>query len=103
MKDTVETVEIQKTVDRMIKFIEQNTSFCCTYFDYVGVYIVGEKWVWLDKGAKVVILKVYERNHEYLALNELGGQLRLKYLDKDSNVPLLIPENLKFYLGGIDD
>lgn len=27
MKDTVETVEIQKTVDRMIKSIEQNTSF----------------------------------------------------------------------------
>lgn len=103
MKDTVETVEIQKTVDRMIKFIEQNTSFYCIYSDYVGVYIVGEKWGWLDKGAKVVILKVYERNHEYLALNELGGQLRLKYLDKNSNAPLLIPENLKFYLGGIDD
>lgn len=103
MKDTVETVEIQKTVDRMIKFIEQNTSFYCIYSDYVGVYIVGEKWGWLDKGAKVVILKVYEHNHEYLALNELGGQLRLKYLDKNSNAPLLIPENLKFYLGGIDD
>lgn len=103
MKDTVEKVEIQKTVDRMIEFIEQNTSFYCIYSDYAGVYIVGEKWGWLDKGAKVVILKVYERNHEYLALNELGGQLRLKYLDKNSNAPLLIPENLKFYLGGIDD
>lgn len=31
MKDTVETVEIQITVDRMIKFIEQNASFCCPY------------------------------------------------------------------------
>lgn len=94
---------IQETVDKVIQFIEQNAYFHAPYLDFLGVYILGESCYWLEKGDKVILIKAYENNFDYLILNKLGGEVRLKYINAGTFQPLLIPENLKFYLGGLDD
>lgn len=94
---------IQETVDKVIQFIEQNNYFHAPYLDFLGVYILGESWDWLEKGDKVILIKAYENNHDYFILNKLGEEVRLKYINGDVSPVILIPENLKFYLGGIDD
>ena len=65
---------IQETVDKVVQFIGQNNYF-----------------------------QAYENNHDYFILNKLGEEVRLKYINAGTFQPLLIPENLKFYLGGLDD
>lgn len=94
---------IQETVDMVVRFIEQNNYFHAPYLDFLGVYILGESWDWLEKGDKVILIKAYENNHDYFILNNLGEEVRLKYINAGTFQPLLIPENLKFYLGGLDD
>ena len=94
---------IQETVDKVIQFIGQNNYFHAPYLDFLGVYTLGESWGWLDKGDKVILLKAYDNSQEYFIINKLGGELRLKYLNSGIDKPLLIPENLKFYLGGLND
>lgn len=94
---------IQETVDKVVQFIGQNNYFHAPYLDFLGVYILGESWDWLEKGDKVILIKAYENNHDYLILNKLGEEVRLKYINTCTFQPLLIPENLKFYLGGLDD
>lgn len=94
---------IQETVDKVIQFIEQNNYFHTPYLDFLGVYILGESWDWLEKGDKVILIKAYENNHDYFILNKLGGEVRLKYINEDTFQPILIPENLKFYLGWLND
>lgn len=94
---------IQETVDMVVRFIEQNNYFHAPYLDFLGVYILGESWDWLEKGDKVILIKAYENNHDYLILNKLGEEVRLKYINTGTFQPLLIPESLKFYLGGLDD
>lgn len=94
---------IQETVDKVVQFIEQNNYFHTPYLDFLGVYILGESWDWLEKGDKVILIRAYENNHDYFILNKLGGEVRLKYINADTFQPILIPENLKFYLGGLDD
>lgn len=94
---------IQETVDMVVRFIEQNSYFHAPYLDFLGVYILGESWDWLEKDDKVILIKAYENNHDYLILNKLWGEVRLKYINAGTFQPLLIPENLKFYLGGLDD
>jgi hypothetical protein len=94
---------IQETVDKVIQFIGQNNYFHAPYLDFLGVYILGESWDWLEKGDKVILIKAYENNHDYLILNKLGEEVRLKYINSGTFQPLLIPESLKFYLGGLDD
>lgn len=93
----------QETVDMVVRFIEQNNYFHAPYLDFLGVYILGESWDWLEKDDKVILIKAYENSHDYLILNKLGGEVRLKYINAGTLQPLLIPENLKFYLGGLDD
>lgn len=92
---------IQETVDKVVRFIEQNAYFHAPYLDFIGVYTLGESWAWLDKGDKVVLIKAYDNTQEYFIINKLGGDLRLKYLNSGIDKPLLIPKNLKFYLGGV--
>lgn len=94
---------IQETVDMVVRFIKQNNYFHAPYLDFLGVYILGESWDWLEKGDKVILIKAYENNHDHFIFNKLGEELRLKFLNADTFQPLLIPENLKFYLGGLDD
>lgn len=94
---------IQETVDKVIQFIEQNNYFHVPYLDFLGVYILGESWDWLEKGDKVVLIKAYENSYDYLILNKLGEEVRLKYINTGTFQPLLIPGNLKFYLGGLND
>lgn len=94
---------IQETVDKVEQFIGQNNYFHAPYLDFLGVYILGESWDWLEKGDKVILIKAYENNHDYLILNKLDEEVRLKYINACTFQPLLIPENLKFYLGGLDD
>lgn len=94
---------IQETVDMVVRFIEQNRYFHAPYLDFLGVYILGESWDWLEKGDKVILIKAYENNNGYLILNKLGEEVRLKYINAYTFQPLLIPENLKFYLGGLND
>lgn len=94
---------IQETVDKVIQFIEQKDYFHNTYLDFLGVYILGESWDWLEKGDKVILIKAYENSYDYFIINKLGGEVRLKYINAVTFQPLLIPENLKFYLGGLDD
>lgn len=94
---------IQETVDMVVRFIEQNNYFHAPYLDFLGVYILGESWDWLEKGDKAILIKAYENNHDYLILNKLGEEVRLKYINAGTFHPLLIPENLKFYLGVLDD
>lgn len=93
---------IQETVDKVVRFIEQNHYFHAPYLDFLGVYTLGESWGWLDKGDKVILLKAYDNSQEYFIINKLGGEVRLKYLNKDKQL-ILIPENLKFYLGDLND
>lgn len=95
--------EIQETVDMVVRFIEQNHYFHAPYLDFLGVYTLGESWAGLDKGDKVVLIKAYNHSQEYFIINKLGGELRLKYLNSGIDKLILIPENLKFYLGGLDD
>lgn len=94
---------IQETVDMVVRFIEQNNYFHAPYLDFLGVYILGESWDWLEKGDKVILIKAYENSHDYFILNKLGEKVRLKYINTGTFQPLLIPESLKFYLGGLDD
>lgn len=94
---------IQETVDMVVRFIEQNNYFHAPYLDFLGVYILGESWDWVEKGDKVILIRAYENNHDYLILNKLDEEVRLKYINACTFQPLLIPENLKFYLGGLDD
>ena len=94
---------IQETVDKVVQFIEQNNYFQAPYLDFLGVYILGESWDWLEKGDKVILIKAYEDSNDYLILNKLGGEVRLKYINEGTYQPLLIPEKLKFYLGGLND
>ena len=107
-KETVETENTQKgtvqeTVDKVVQFIEQNGYFQAPYLDFLGVYILGESYDWLEKGDKVILIEAHENNHNYFILNKLEGDVRLKYINKGTYQPLLIPENLKFYLGDLDD
>ena len=51
---------IQETVDKVVQFIEQNNYFHAPYLDFLGVYILGESWDWLEKGDKVILIKAYE-------------------------------------------
>lgn len=95
--------EIQETVDKVVRFIEQNNYFHAPYLDFLGVYTLGESCGWLDKGDKVILLKAYDNSQEYFIINKLGGELRLKYLSQGIDKLILIPEKLKFYLGGLDD
>lgn len=92
---------IQETVDKVVRFIEQNAYFHAPYLDFLGVYTLGESCLWLSKGEKVILVKAYDNTQEYFIINKLGGDLRLKYLNSGIDKPLLIPENLKFYLGGV--
>lgn len=94
---------VQETVDKVVQFIGQNNYFHAPYLDFLGVYILGESWDWLEKGDKVILIKAYENNHDYFILNKLGEEVRLKYINTGTFQPLLIPESLKFYLGGLDD
>lgn len=94
---------IQETVDMVVRFIEQNNYFHAHYLDFLGVYTLGESWDWLEKGDKVILIKAYENNHDYFILNKLGEEVRLKCINTGAFQPLLIPENLKFYLGGLND
>ena len=94
---------IQETVDMVVRFIKQNNYFHTPYLDFLGVYILGESWDWLEKGDKVILIKAYENNHDYLILNKLDEEVRLKYINACTFQPLLITENLKFYLGGLND
>lgn len=94
---------IQEMVDMVVRFIEQNSYFNAPYLDFLGVYTLGESSAWLDKGDRVVLIKAYDITQEYFIINKLGGELRLKYLNSGIDKPLLIPENLKFYLGGLND
>lgn len=94
---------IQETVDKVVQFIGQNNYFHAPYLDFLGVYTLGESWDWLEKGDKVILIKAYENSHDYFILNKLGGEVRLKYINRDVFPVILIPENLKFYLGGLDD
>ena len=92
---------IQETVDKVVRFIEQNSYFHAPYLDFLGVYVLGESWAWLDEGDKVVLIKAYDNTQEYFIINKLGGELRLGYIDSEIDKSLLIPEGLKFYLGGV--
>ena len=94
---------IQETVDKIIKFIDQNAYFNAPYLDFIGVYLVGQDWKHFKDGDRVVLLEAYSQNGEYFILNKVGGDIRLGYFDDASRKPLLIPENLKFYLGGLND
>lgn len=94
---------IQETVDKIIKFIDQNAYFNAPYLDFIGVYLVGQDWKHFKEGDRIVLLKAYARNEEYFIINKVGGDIRLTFTDGIVNKPLLIPENLKFYLGGLND
>lgn len=94
---------IKETVDKIIKFIEQNDYFQAPYLDFIGVYTVGQDWKHFKDGDRIVLLKAYSQNSEYFILNKVDGNIRLAFTDENSDNPLLIPENLKFYLGGLND
>lgn len=94
---------IKKTVDKVVKFINQNYYFHSPYLDFIGVYIVGQDWKHFKDGDRVVLLKAYGQDGDYFILNKVGGDIRLGYINKNLDKPLLIPENLKFYLGGLND
>lgn len=94
---------IKETVDKIIKFIEQNDYFQAPYLDFIGVYTVGQDWKHFKDGDRIVLLKAYPQGSEYFILNKVDGNIRLSYIDNPNEKPLLIPENLKFYLGGLND
>lgn len=94
---------IKETVDKIIAFIEQNAYFNAPYLDFIGVYIVGQDWKHFKDGDRVVLLKAYARNEEYFIINKVGGDIRLGYITDTCRKILLIPENLKFYLGCLND
>lgn len=94
---------IKETVDKIIKFIEQNDYFQAPYLDFIGVYTVGQDWKHFKDGDRIVLLKAYSQGSEYFILNKVDGNIRLGYIDNSNEKPLLIPENLKFYLGGLND
>lgn len=94
---------IKKTVNNVIEFIEQNAYFHAPYLDFIGVYTVGCGWKHFKDGDRVILLKAYSQDSEYYILNKVGGDIRLGYINENLDKPLLIPENLKFYLGGLND
>lgn len=93
---------IKETVNKVVKFIKQNAYFQDPYLDFIGVYIVGQDWKHFKDGDRVILLKAYEFS-EYFILNKVGGDIRLGYINENLDKPLLIPEKLKFYLGGLND
>ena len=105
IKETEDTQKdtVQETVDKIVQFLEQNSYFHTPYLDFLGVYTLGESLDWLEKSDKVVLIKACESSHDYFILNKLGGDVRLKFVNAGTFQPLLIPENLKFYLGDLDD
>lgn len=94
---------IKETVDKIVAFIEQNAYFNAPYLDFIGVYTVGLDWKHFREGDRIVLLKAYAQNDEYFIINKVGGDIRLVYFNANIEKPLLIPENLKFYLGGLND
>lgn len=93
---------IQDTVDKVVEFIDQNNYFHAPYLDFIGVYTVGCDWKCFKDGDRVILLKAYSQGSEYFIINKVGGAIRLGYIN-NRDKPLLIPENLKFYLGGLND
>lgn len=93
---------IKETVNKVVKFIKQNAYFQAPYLDFIGVYIVGQDWKHFKDGDRVILLKAYGFS-EYFILNKVGGDIRLGYINENLDKPLLIPEKLKFYLGGLND
>lgn len=94
---------IKKTVNKVIEFIEQNAYFHNPYLDFIGVYTVGCDWKQFKDGDRVILLKAYQQNSVYYILNKVDGDIRLSYITGYLDKPLLIPESLKFYLGGLND
>lgn len=98
---------IKKTVNKVVEFIEQNAYFHAPYLDFIGVYTVGCDWKHFKNGDRVILLKAYSQDSEYYILNKVDGDIRLSYINGYTNEylgnPLLIPENLKFYIGGLND
>lgn len=94
---------IQETVDKVVRFIEQNDYFHAPYLDFIGVYTVGCDWKQFKDGDRVILLKAYSQDSEYYILNKVDGDIRLSYINENLGKPLLIPENLKFYIGGLND
>ena len=92
---------IQDQVDKIVKFIEEQNYFHAPYLDYVGVYSLGDKWERFDKGEKVILIKAYELGNEYHIINRVEGAVRLGFIVEGKRKPILIPEGLKFYLGGV--
>lgn len=94
---------IQEQVDKIVKFIEEQEYFHAPYLDYVGVYSLGGKWERFNKGDKVILLKAYNQGQTYHIINKVEGAVRMGYIQTGKEKPILIPENLKFYLGGLND
>ena len=94
---------IKETVNKVVEFIEQNAYFHAPYLDFIGVYTVCCDWKHFKDGDRVILLKAYSQDSEYYIMNKVGGDIRLGYINENLNKPLLIPENLKFYLGGLND
>lgn len=92
---------IKKTVNKVVEFIEQNAYFHAPYLDFIGVYTLGEDWDRFKKGEKVILLKAYELGNDYHIINRVEGAVRLGYIVEGKRKPILIPEGLKFYLGGV--
>lgn len=94
---------IKETVNKVVEFIEQNAYFHVPYLDFIGVYTVGCDWKQFKDGDRVILLKAYSQYSEYYILNKVDGDIRLSYFNENFDKPLLIPENLKFYIGGLND
>lgn len=94
---------IQDQVDKVVKFIEEQNYFHAPYLDYVGIYSLGDKWERFDKGEKVILIKAYNQGQTYYIINRVEGAVRMGYIQTGKEQPILIPENLKFYLGGLND
>ena len=92
---------IQGQVDKVVKFIEEREYFNAPYLDFIGVYTLGDDWDRFDKGEKVILIKVYDLGKEYHIINRVEGAVRFGYIVEGKRKPILIPEGLKFYLGGV--
>ena len=92
---------IQDQVDKVIKFIGEKEYFHAPYLDFIGIYTLGDNWDRFEKGEKVILLKAYELGNEYHIINRVEGAVRLGFISEGKRKPILIPEGLKFYLGGV--
>lgn len=93
---------IQETIDKTLKFLNGAHYLHNCLVDFLGMFKVAVDHQWLKKDDNVLLFFCHDYDHDFYVVTRIGNEERFFFVN-DSFPPILVPENLKFYLGGSDD